>query len=190
MFFMKQEIKNCLDVLRRGGTILYPTDTIWGIGCDATNPKAVQKIFKIKKRMEGKSLIVLLDRKERLFEYVEDVPNVILDLVENVNTPLTIIYPKAKNLAKNIIADDGTIAIRVVNYEFCCKLIRNFKKPIVSTSANISGEPAPLVFKWIPEEIANQVDYKVNLAHDRLRETKPSTIIKIRANGEFEIIRR
>ncbi len=187
---MKQEIKNCLDVLRKGGTILYPTDTIWGIGCDATNSKAVQKIFKIKKRMESKSLIVLLDRKERLFEYVEDIPNIVIDLVENVNAPLTVIYPNAKNLAKNIIGDDGTIAIRLVRYEFCYKLIRNFGKPIVSTSANISGQPPPLVFKEIPDEIANQVDYKVNLAHDELRGTKPSTIIKLKTNGEFVIIRK
>jgi len=187
--FMKQEIKNSLEVLRKGGTILYPTDTIWGIGCDATNPKAVQKVFKIKKRMENRSLIILLDRKEQLFKYVKDIPTIILDLIENVNTPITVIYPNAKNLAKNIIATDGTIAIRLVNYEFCYKLIRIFGKPIVSTSANITGQPAPLVFKDIPEEILNQVDYVVNLAHEEIRATKPSTIIKLKTNGEFEIIR-
>ena len=186
---MKQEIKNCLDVLRKGGTILYPTDTIWGIGCDATNHKAVQKIFKIKKRMESKSLIVLLDRKERLFNYVTEIPNIAIDLVENVHTPLTVIYPHAKNLAKNIIANDGTIAIRLVKYEFCYKLIRNFGKPIVSTSANISGQDSPLFFKDISEEIADQVDYKVNLEQDELRAHKPSTIIRLKTNGEFEIIR-
>ncbi len=188
--FMKQEIKNSLEVLRKGGTILYPTDTIWGIGCDATNPKAVQKVFKIKKRMENRSLIILLDRKEQLFKYVKDIPTIILDLIENVNTPITVIYPNAKNLAKNIIATDGTIAIRLVNYEFCYKLIRIFGKPIVSTSANITGQPAPLVFKDIPEEILNQVDYVVNLAHEEIRATKPSTIIKLKTNGEFEIIRK
>ena len=187
---MKQEIRNCIDVLRRGGTILYPTDTIWGIGCDATNSKAVQKIHKIKKRMENKSLIVLLDRKERLHDYIEPVPDIALDLVDNVNTPLTIIYPNAKNLAKNIIAPDGTIALRLVHFEFCYKLIRMFGKPIVSTSANITGQPAPLMFKRIPQEIIDQVDYTVNLAREEIRETKPSTIIKLKTNGEFEIIRK
>lgn len=187
---MKQEIRNCIDVLRKGGTILYPTDTIWGIGCDATNPKAVQKVYKIKKRMESKSMIVLLDRKERLFSYLESIPNIALDLIDSVDTPLTIVYPNAQNLAKNIIAEDGTIAIRLVRYEFCYKLIRMFGKPIVSTSANISGQPSPLMFKSIPEEIISQVDYTVNLSREEIRETKPSTIIKLRTNGEFEIIRK
>ncbi len=187
---MKQEIRNCIDVLRKGGTILYPTDTIWGIGCDATNIRAVQKVFKIKKRMENKSLIVLLDRKESLYKYIDSVQNIALDLVANVTTPLTIIYPNARNLAKNIIADDGTIAIRVVQFEFCKKLIRMYGKPIVSTSANISGQPSPLIFKSIPEEIINQVDYVVNFSREEVRETKPSTIIRLKSNGEFEIIRK
>ncbi len=187
---MKQEIRNCIDVLRKGGTILYPTDTIWGIGCDATNARAVQKIFKIKKRMESKSLIVLLDRKESLHTYIESVPDIALDLVERVTTPLTIIYPNAKNLAKSIIADDGTIAIRLVHFEFCYKLLRMFGKPIVSTSANISGQSAPLTFKSIPKEIVSQVDYAVNFSREEVRETKPSTIIKLKTNGEFEIIRK
>jgi len=187
---MKQEIRNCIDVLRKGGTILYPTDTIWGIGCDATSSRAVEKIFKIKKRMESKRLIVLLDRKEMLHQYIESIPNIALDLMDSVKTPLTIIYPNAKNLAKNIIASDGTIAIRLVHFEFCYKLIRMFGKPIVSTSANISGQAAPLIYKNIPEEIINQVDYTVNLAREEIRETKPSTIIKLEINGDFEIIRK
>lgn len=187
---MKQEIRNCIEVLRKGGTILYPTDTIWGIGCDATNPKAVQKIFKIKKRMENKSLIVLLDRKEKLQEYVTSVPEIALDLVDNVKTPLTIIYPNARNLARNIIADDGTIAIRLTHFEFCYKLIRMFGKPIVSTSANISGQPPPLIFKNISKDIINQVDYTVSMGREEIRGTKPSTIIKLTSDGEFEIIRK
>ncbi|MBE0648621.1 MAG: threonylcarbamoyl-AMP synthase [Bacteroidales bacterium] len=187
---MKLEIRNCIDVLRKGGTILYPTDTIWGIGCDATNTKAVQKVFKIKKRMESKSLIVLLDRKESLHTYISSVPDIALDLVDSVTTPLTIIYPNAKNLAKNIIANDGTIAIRLVRHEFCYKLIRMFGKPIVSTSANISGQPSPLMFKSITEEIISQVDYVVNLSRFEVKETKPSTIIRLKTNGEFEIIRK
>lgn len=187
---MKQEIRNCIDVLRKGGTILYPTDTIWGIGCDATNARAVQKVFKIKKRMENKSLIVLLDRKENLSTYVEPIPDIALDLIGSVTSPLTIIYPNARNLAKNIIARDGTIAIRLVRFEFCYKLVRMFGKPVVSTSANISGQNSPLMFKSIREEIINQVDYAVNLFREEIRETKPSTIIKLKTNGEFEIIRK
>jgi L-threonylcarbamoyladenylate synthase len=187
---MKPDIRGCIDVLRKGGTILYPTDTIWGIGCDATNAKAVQKIFKIKKRMESKSLIVLLDRKERLNDYLESVPDIALDLIDSVTTPLTIIYPNARNLAKNIIAEDGTIAIRLVRFEFCYKLVRMFGKPVVSTSANISGQPSPLMFKSIPEEIINQVDYVARYSREEIRETKPSTIIKLKTNDEFEIIRK
>lgn len=187
---MNQEIRNCIDVLRKGGTILYPTDTIWGIGCDATNPRAVQKVFKIKKRMESKSMIVLLDQKEKLDTYVETIPPIALDLLENIQTPLTIIYPNAKNLAKNIIAGDGTIAIRVVHFEFCYRLVRMFGKPVVSTSANIAGQTPPLMFRNIPEEILQQVDYTVNLYREEIHETKPSTIIKVNTLGEFEIIRK
>jgi len=141
------EIEQCLKVLRNGGTILYPTDTIWGIGCDATNSKAVNKIYRLKKRVESKSLIILLDTPEKIKNYVTQVPEIALDLLENIDRPLTIIYPGAKNLAKNVIAEDNSIAIRIVKNEFCRKLIHEFDKPIVSSSANISGEPSPLVFK-------------------------------------------
>lgn len=187
---MRQEIRNCIDVLRKGGTILYPTDTIWGIGCDATNTNAVQKVFKIKKRMENKSMIVLLDRKEKLSTYVKTIPDIALDLIDHVQTPLTIVFPTARNLAKNIIAKDGTIAIRLVRFKFCYRLVRLFGKPIVSTSANIAGENSPIMFKSIPEEIIQQVDYTVNLYREEIRETKPSTIIKLNELGEFEIIRK
>ncbi|MFH1161639.1 MAG: L-threonylcarbamoyladenylate synthase [bacterium] len=187
---MKQEIRKCIEVLRKGGTILYPTDTVWGIGCDATNAKAVQKIYRIKKRFESKSLIVLLDRKEKLPEYVSEVPAIAYDLLKHVHTPLTIIYPHARNLAKNIPAKDGSVGIRLVTYEFCYKLIRMFGKPIVSSSANISGQPAPLFYKNISSEIIGQVDYVVKLDQEEIREIKPSMIIKLKINGEFEIIRK
>jgi len=187
---MKEEIRNCLDVLRKGGTILYPTDTIWGIGCDATNAKAVQKVYEIKMRMERKGLIILIDRKERLNNYIESVPEIALDLIVSVNKPLTVIYPNARNLAKNLIAPDGTIGIRLVRDDFCNRLIRTFGKPLVSTSANLTGHVAPLVFKDIPEEIRNQVDYIVKLAREEIKETKPSTIIRLKTNDEFEIIRK
>jgi L-threonylcarbamoyladenylate synthase len=187
---MEKEIKNCISVLARGGTILYPTDTIWGIGCDATNPEAVEKVYKIKKRMESKSLIVLLDDEARLKDYTATVPEIAYDLLRSVDTPLTIIYPDARNLAPNVIAEDGSIAIRIVKNKFCKKLISSFGKPIVSTSANISGEPAPLIFKCIPDEIQKQVDYMVKLYQEVLGEVKPSTIIRLKSTGEFEIIRK
>jgi len=185
----KEEIRRSLEVLRKGGTILYPTDTIWGIGCDATNPRAVDKVYRIKKRLESKSLIVLLDRKEKLKQYTLEVPDIAIDLISNIQTPLTVIYPHARNLAKNLIGGDGSIAIRLVNADFCQKLIRIFGKPIVSTSANISGHPAPVAFKDIQEEILTGVDYVVKQGFEQVRGTKPSTIIRLKTNGEFEIIR-
>lgn len=187
---MEEEIKKCLEVLKNGGTILYPTDTIWGIGCDATNPKAVRKIYRIKKRMESKSLIILVENEARLENHSTTIPEIAWDLLRSVNTPLTIIYPDACNLAKNVIAEDGSIAIRIVKNVFCSELIRCFGKPIVSTSANVSGQIAPLMFKGITEEIKQQVDYVVNLYQDVLTDVKPSTIIKLNASGEFEIIRK
>ncbi len=186
---MEEEIKNSLAVLKKGGTLLYPTDTIWGIGCDATSEKAVDKIYHIKKRMESKSLIILLDDTSRISKYVESIPDIAWDLMKKVKRPLTIIYPKARNVARNLVALDGSVAIRVVRNEFCRELIRRFGKPIVSSSANISGEPSPLIFKNIPEEIINQVDYVVNLYQDVLVQFRPSQIIKLNESGEFKIIR-
>lgn len=186
---METEIKNCLDVLEKGGTILYPTDTIWGIGCDATKPSAVEKVYRIKKRADIKSLIILLADISEISNYVTTVPAVAQDLMKKVERPLTIIYPKARNLATNVVADDNSIAIRIVKNEFCIKLIRAFGKPIVSSSANISGETTPMVFKCVPKEIINKVDYVVNLYQDVLQEVKPSRIIKLFENGEFKVIR-
>jgi L-threonylcarbamoyladenylate synthase len=187
---MEQEIQKCLEVLRRGGTILYPTDTIWGIGCDATNKDAVKKIYRLKKRLESKSLIILLDDPLKISRYVKTVPDIAWDLMKSVDSPLTIIYPNAQNLAKNVIAEDNSIAIRVVKNEFCIRLIHEFDKPVVSSSANISGDPTPMVFKNISPDISRNVDYVVNLYQDLFREVKPSRIIKLKANGEFQIIRQ
>jgi L-threonylcarbamoyladenylate synthase len=186
---MKNEIKKCVEVLEKDGTILYPTDTIWGIGCDATSQKAVEKIYKLKKRVESKSLIILLADMKDISKYVETFPDIARDLMKNVERPLTIIYPNAKNIAKNVIAKDNSIAIRIVKNEFCKNLIRAFGKPIISSSANISGEPAPMVFKCISKEIIDNVDYVVNLFQDVLQEVKPSRIIKLNEKGEFHIIR-
>lgn len=186
---MEQQIIRCLEVLRKGGTILYPTDTIWGIGCDATNQKAVDKIYRLKKRMESKSLIILVENEERLKHHAGSIPEIAWDLIRSVNTPLTIIYPHAINLAKNVIADDGSIAIRLVKNVFCEALISRFDKPIVSTSANISGQAPPSIFKQIHEEIRNGVDHVVTQYQEVFLELKPSTIIKLKESGEFEIIR-
>jgi L-threonylcarbamoyladenylate synthase len=184
-----EEIEWCIQILKSGGTILYPTDTIWGIGCDATNPRAVEKVFAVKQRAESKSLIILVDTFDKIADYVTDVPEVAYDLVTSMDTPVTIIYSGARKLAHNVIASDGTIAIRVVKDEFCQKLINRFGKPIVSSSANVSGAETPLFFKNIAKQIINDVDYTVSINHDKINRTKPSTIIRLHRNGEFLIIR-
>ncbi len=186
---MNEEIAKALEVLNAGGIILYPTDTIWGIGCDATNEEAVQKIFKLKQREESKSLIVLVNEPMMLNLYVEEVPAVAWDLVEFAEHPLTIIYPGAKKLAPSVIAADGSAGIRVASDDFCKRLIYKFRKPIVSTSSNISGDPAPELFGQISSAILDGVDYIVNLRQNE-RASKPSTIIKFEPNGVFKFIRK
>jgi len=186
---LQQEIENSLKALKAGKIILYPTDTIWGLGVDATNSKAVQKIYKVKKRNADKSLIILLDSMDKLQDYVVDVPDISYDLIEKTRVPLTIIYTKAKNIAKNVIAKDGSIAIRVVKDEFSSELIRQFGKPIVSTSANITGDNPPVIFSDITEVIINKADYVVNIFRNKINSLKPSTIIKMGDDGMFEIVR-
>ncbi len=187
---MEKEINKAIEVLKKGGTILYPTDTIWGIGCDATNSKAVQKVLKIKNRPKNFSFIILVDKDRRIVDYVEQVPEITWDLLSGFDMPVTVIYPKAKNLARDVTAKDGSIAIRVVKHEFCQQLIARFGKPIVSTSANISGENPPVMFKDIPEEFKKKVDYVVQIHQQKLSKVKASTIIKLNLNGEFDIIRQ
>jgi L-threonylcarbamoyladenylate synthase len=187
---MLEEVKKTLTFLKSGKVILYPTDTIWGIGCDATLPKSVEKVYKIKQRFESKSMIILLDDAVKLAKYVEKVPSLAYDLIDRYREPLTVIYPKARNLAKNIIAEDGTIAIRIVRDEFCRQLISELDRPLVSTSANISGQPAPITFSKISDEIKKGVDYIVNYNQDVIIRTKPSTIIRMLESGEFEVIRK
>ena len=186
---LNQEIKTCIEVLQRGGLILYPTDTVWGIGCDATNEKAVDKVFKLKRREGSKSVIVLLDHEGKLLSYVQDVPETAWDLIEFSKRPLTIVYDSAKNLASNVIAEDGTAGIRITRDEFCKRLIEKFRKPIVSTSANISGEAVPGRFDNIDPVIINGVDYVVNLRQSEKMDALPSTIIRLKRNGEFKFIR-
>lgn len=187
---MEDEIKNALEVLRKGGTILYPTDTVWGIGCDARSKDAVAKVFKIKQRAEYKSMVTLVCDHTMLNRYVKEVPEVAWDLLEAADRPLTIIYPDARMLAENVIAADGSVGIRLIKDEFCKNLIHKFGKPIVSTSANISGEDAPAAFSEIKLDILNKVDYIVNLRQNEQNNTLPSTIIKVDMNGEFKIIRK
>lgn len=184
-----QEVQRSLEVLKNGGTILYPTDTIWGIGCDATNNRAVEKVYRLKQRVESKSLIVLLDDIEKLSEYVTKVPDIAADLILTYDKPLTIIFPNAKNLAKNVIASDKSIAIRIVKQPFCQEVIKSLNKPLVSTSANVSNAPTALTFSKISKEITEKIDYVVNLYQGRLNQTKPSTIIKITEEGDYVVVR-
>jgi len=187
---MEDDIQKAIKVLEAGGTILYPTDTIWGIGCDATNKSAVAKVYKIKNKAKDASYIILLCDASQLKKYVKTLPPIIWDLVESIDNPTTIIYSGAKNLAKNVIHKDGSIGIRIVKDSFCSRLIKEFGKPIVSTSANLSGDPAPYVFRDIPEIIKKRVDYVVESSRSTVKKTKASTIIKLKESGEFDIIRQ
>lgn len=186
---MQEDIINAIQVLQNGGVILYPTDTIWGLGCDATNKEAVQKIFEIKKRTDQKSMLVLLNNINFIYSYVEEVPEVALDIAELSDKPTTVIYPGAKNLAENLIAEDGSIGIRITTEEFTDKLLQKFRKPIVSTSANISGEKFPADFDEIADEIKEKVDYIVNYNQDKRVSRVPSSIIKVGLGSEIEVIR-
>ncbi len=187
---MEADLQNAYAVLQRGGVILYPTDTIWGLGCDATNASAVAKIAAIKQRVESKNLIVLIEDKNQLLKYVSEIPEVAWDLIENTEQPLTLIYDQAKGLAPNITGKDNSVGIRITTDEFCKKLIRKFGKPIVSTSANLSGEMAPALFSEIKDELKKQVDYIVLHRQNDAKKGQASTIIRIALNGEFKIIRK
>ena len=180
---MKDEIKKACEVLQKGGVILYPTDTVWGIGCDATNEEAVRRVYEIKKRADSKAMLVLVDSPVKVDFYVKDVPVVAWDLIEMATRPLTIIYDGARNLAPNLRAEDGSVGIRVTNEEFSRQLCFRFRKAIVSTSANISGEPAAAVFSEISEEILNAVDYVVDYRREETGHPKPSSIIRLGAGG-------
>jgi L-threonylcarbamoyladenylate synthase len=185
-----EDIKNSLKILKEGGVILYPTDTIWGLGCDATNNSAVEKILRIKTRNDNKSLIILVNSEAMLERYVKEIPEIALELIEVSATPLTIIYPKAKNLASSIPAEDGSVGIRVCLDEFCNELITRFRKPIVSTSANMSGETSPSHFSGISEKIVQAVDYAVVYKREDRQKNRPSPVIKIEHNGVIKIIRK
>lgn len=186
---IEKEINNSLKVLREGGLLLYPTDTVWGIGCDATNEEAVKKVFELKKRSEAKSLITLASSVEMIEQYVAQVPPMAYELIEVNDAPMTIIYPEVEGLASNVIAEDGTAGIRVPLNDFCLRLIRKFGKPVVSTSANVSNGPTPKTFKEITETIVKGVDYCVDPSIDSSSTHKASQIIKLGLDGTVKIIR-
>ncbi len=185
-----REISNTITVLKKGGIILYPTDTIWGLGCDATNEKAVEKIYKIKQREDSKSMLALVSDIDMLDQYVQAIPKAADQILEVAEKPTTIIYPDAIGFAQNLIAHDKSIGIRIVNTLFCNQLIKQFKVPIVSTSANISGEKSPAFFREITSEIKSKVDYIVNIDQNSQKKSTASSIIKVERNNVIKIIRK
>ncbi len=187
--YSKEDLKKALSTLRKGGLILYPTDTVWGIGCDATNEEAVQKIFALKNRCDAKSVLLLVENAGRLASYVERIPDLAWDLIEITEKPVSIIYDNAKNLAPSVIAEDGSVGIRVCEEIFVKALLQQFKKPIVSTSANVSGKATPLNFDEIDEYIKNGVDYIVQYRQNDKSTAQSSSILKLGVNGEIKIIR-
>lgn len=186
----QEDIQKAVEVMRKGGIIIYPTDTVWGIGCDATNPEAVAKIYKIKHREDSKALVCIVDSDARLQRYVRNVPDVAWQLIDAVVKPTTLILDEAVNLAPNLIGEDGSIGIRITNEPFSKELCYRFQKAIVSTSANISGEPAAQNYRDISEEILSAVDYVCTSRRQEHKPHQPSTIIKIGATGEINIIRK
>tara|TARA_R110000868_G_scaffold280326_3_gene540410 strand:- start:27314 stop:27883 length:570 start_codon:yes stop_codon:yes gene_type:complete len=182
------EVNQCFEILSKGGLILYPTDTVWGIGCDATNEEAVEKIYALKKRSNSKTMICLVANDFMLEQHVKKVPELAYDIIDLATKPTTIVYESPMGVAKNLIAQDNTLAIRVATDQFCQFLIKKFKKPIVSTSANIAGQPTPTSFKEIHDGILKGVDYVVNLDRDKIKST-PSSIIMLGNDGTVKVIR-
>ncbi len=185
---MSSEIEKAIETLKQGGLILYPTDTVWGIGCDATNANAVRKVYKLKQRDDSKALICLVNNYSMLERHVDNVPKIAYTILDIADKPTTVIYDAPAGIAENLVAKDNTLAIRIVNHTFCEKLIKYFGKPIVSTSANIAGQSTPKSFKEIDEAVIKGVDYVVNLDQQK-NGGNPSTIIKLSNKGEVKIIR-
>jgi L-threonylcarbamoyladenylate synthase len=183
------EIHNAFEVIKNGGIILYPTDTVWGIGCDATNAEAVAKIYALKKREESKSMIVLMNGEKMMYNVFKEIPEVAWQILDISEKPTTLILDNPRNVAANIVAQDKTLGVRLIKEPFCFKLLERMKKPLVSTSANISGEPTPIAFKDISPEILKGVDYVVNLHKDKIG-GKLSTIIKLTSDSQVKIIRK
>ena len=186
---MEDDIKQACKVMHQGGVILYPTDTVWGIGCDATNFQAVERVFQIKHRNDNKAMLVLVDNPVKAERYVQQIPSLAWDLMELSVKPLTIIFPQACNLAPNLLGTDGSIGIRITKERFSQKLCERFRKPIVSTSANVSGQPTPLTYAQISQEIKQAVDYIVRFRQDEINKAVPSSIIRMETTGVVQIIR-
>jgi len=186
----REDIRQAVEVLKKGGIILYPTDTIWGIGCDATNAEGVARIYQLKKREDSMSMLVLMENPNLLNSYIEEVPEVAWELVDVADKPLTIVYPGAKNLATNLIAEDGSVGIRISGEAFTQQLIKRFRRPIVFTSANISSESPPAFFDEVSEEIVDGVDYVVQYRQEDRNPVLPSSIIKLGVSGEIQILRK
>jgi len=187
---LRDEVAKAFNIIKDGGIILYPTDTIWGIGCDATNTEAVKKIFQLKQRDEAKSMIILLDSDAKLPSYIKDVPDIAYDLIQYAETPLTLVMPGARNISPSLIAADGSVGIRITSNQFCQQLIQRMRKPLVSTSANISGNASPQYFSQIDEAVINGVDYIVDLDQHSKEIKKPSTIMRLEPDGKFVFLRR
>ena len=186
---MNIEVHNAFEVIQNGGIILYPTDTVWGIGCDASNEEAVKKIYALKKRMETKSMIVLMNGDRMMHNVFKEIPETAWQILDVAEKPTTLILDNPRNVAKNIIAEDNTLGVRMVKETFCFKLMERMKRPLVSTSANISGIATPKSFKDIAPEIIKGVDYVVNLHREKVCD-KPSTIIKLSLDNQVKIIRK
>jgi L-threonylcarbamoyladenylate synthase len=186
---MEEEIKKAIEILRRGGIILYPTDTVWGIGCDATNYSAIEKIYALKQRKDKNSMLVLTDSPQNVTNYVSRMPYAAEQLLEVADKPLTLILDNGCGVAVNLLPEDGTIGIRAVKHEFCQRLIRALHKPMVSTSANISGEATPKSFEAISAEIKNGVDMIISTRFEGNPTRKPSSIIKVSNDNEIKVIR-
>ncbi len=186
---INEEVHKAYQIVSQGGIILYPTDTVWGIGCDAANEEAVSKIYKLKKRAESKSMIVLMNGDRMMHNVFREVPEVAWQIIELSERPTTLILDNPRNVAPNLIGEDKSLGVRIVTEPFCFKLMERLKRPLVSTSANISGEPTPQSFKEISPEIINGVDYVVNLHRERIS-GKPSSIIKLTSDSQVKVIRR
>ena len=186
---MQTEVKAALGILRNGGTILYPTDTLWGIGCDATNPDAIDKIYRIKSREPQKSMLILVADEAMAERYIDEIPDVAYDLFEVTDKPLTLVLPAAKNLAENLIAVDGSIGVRIPKDHFCHNLLQQFRRPIVSTSANLSGMPSPANFYDINPSIVDKMDYVVKWRQDNSSANQASSLIKVSVSGGIQVLR-
>lgn len=186
---IEEDIKKACEVLRQGGLILYPTDTVWGIGCDATNSEAVARVYNLKQRCDSKALIVMLADENQLCRYINDVPDIAYELISVATKPLTIVYDNAINLCKELCAEDGSVGIRITREDFSKRLCKAFRRPIVSTSANISGQHTPIMFKDISNEIISGVDYVVENKRNQNGKATPSSVIKLSHDNSIKILR-